>query len=140
MKTAPCRILCLVALATLAACASPEMDARYERSLAPWKGASAERLVATWGKPLRDETLPGGGRALTWVVRHDLANENRGSTSTVVGYRAGSTAGAPGVSATTAGMPMSAVVPITCTTRFVLQDGVVSSWTFKGVGCGAPQE
>jgi hypothetical protein len=140
MQHAVFRTLGLSALAALAACASPEMDARYEQSLAPWKGASADRLLATWGKPLRDETLPAGGRALTWVVRHDLVNEGRNSTSTIVGYHAGATPGAPGISATTAGMPTSAVVPITCTTRFVLQDGVVTSWTFKGVGCGAPTE
>jgi hypothetical protein len=26
--------------------------------------------------------------------------------------------------------------PITCTTRFLVEDGKVSTWTFDGPGCG----
>ena len=37
-----------------------------------------------------------------------------------------------------AGALAPATVPITCTTHFVLKDGRVASWTFEGLGCGAP--
>ena len=132
--------------ALLAACASSaEMEARYAQSLEQWKGAPADRLVAAWGKPKLEETLPDGAKAFTYVVRYDMGNDQaRMSTTTVVAPPAGggfSSGGAgPGIRATTAGMQTSATVPITCTTRFVLQDGVVATWTFKGLGCGAPKQ
>ncbi len=133
------RCAALVAAALLAACASSaDMEARYAQSLQQWKGAPADRLVATWGKPRLEETLPDGTKALTYVVRYDDLGSDRMSATTVVAAPAGG--GPLGTRATTAGMLTSAAVPITCTTRFVLQDGLVTSWTFKGLGCGAPKQ
>ena len=138
----PRRIPLFASLAAtlLCACASQaDMEARYAQSLAAWKGAPADRLVATWGRPRLEETLPGGAKALTYVVRYDAGHdEDVRSATTVVAPPAGG--GPVGTRATTAGMPTSVTVPITCTTRFVLQDGVVTTWTFKGLGCGAPTQ
>ena len=33
--------------------------------------------------------------------------------------------------------PVGQPTPITCTTRFLVENGKVSTWTFEGPGCGA---
>lgn len=117
----------LAAVLAIAGCASTDMSARYEQSLQRWKGATQAALVAQWGPPaLAAEGTP--DTTLTWIVHHDF--ENRGVMPQYVS--AGS--GAPMM---LAGSTIS-TTPIVCTTRFVLRDGVVVSWTFSGLGCGAP--
>jgi len=120
----------LALAAALAGCASVDSQARYDQSLAKWKGASSRQLVASWGEPQRVETLPGTTRALTWVVHHDLENQGR-LPDIVVAPASGNIIAMPGP-------PMAPVVPVTCTTRFVLVDDAVVSWSFDGVACGAP--
>ena len=130
----------LLAVALLVAgCATKAtMDARYDASLQRWKGATRVDLEAAWGRPTLASQSP-DGQVLTWIVRVDIddrASPSAPPTPIVVTSR---TAGG-GVSVTTAtpSLPTSATVPITCTTRFVIKDDRVASWTFEGLGCGAP--
>ncbi len=130
MMNAVLRILCPGALAVLAACSTTGMDARYEQSLAKWKGASSAQLETAWGRPQSSETLQGTMRALTWVVHHDMQDQGR-IPVVIVSPGSGSVIMQPGV-------PMAPTVPVTCKTRFVLVDDAVVSWTFDGIACGAP--
>jgi hypothetical protein len=124
--------LALAAL-SLAGCASrATMDARYDASLQHWKGATRAELLARWGKPML-ETIVGGDPVLTWVVHNDF--ENRGELPV---YSASPSPTAPLSHVTVSGMT-SVAVPITCTTHFVLKNDRVVSWTFEGLGCGAPE-
>jgi len=119
--------------ALLAACATQgTMDARYEASLARWKGTPESQLRQTWGKPVASEEMP-DGRMLIYVVRHDF--DNRANPQT---YRI-ATVSAFGAPVMTSGMTVAPTVPVTCTTSFVLRHGVVESWRFEGIGCGAPE-
>jgi hypothetical protein len=117
----------------LGACASHEakdiaMEGRYEASLARWKGAPEGALLAGWGPPVAAENLP-DGRMLVYVTRTDIVNQ-----SAPQGYHTITAFGAPMyVQAMTA----APIVPATCRTTFVLHQGVVTSWTFDGIGCGS---
>ena len=111
------------------------MDARYDASLQRWKGSTRAELVAAWGKPLSDSTAAGVA-TLTYEVRDDIVNPGRlptysASNPTVLG---GGTTAAPMVSVAT----VAPVIPMRCTTRFELRNGVVTAWTFDGLLCGAP--
>ena len=114
------------------------MDARYDASLQRWQGATRADLEAAWGKPLLVKAAP-DGQVLTWVVRTDLDDgQTRGTVPSVVVTRAAG-GNAVGTSVSVGPSMMApATVPITCTTHFVLKDGRVASWTFEGLGCGAP--
>jgi len=128
-------ILAGAAIATLAGCASrATMDARYEASLARWKGAPRDLLVAAWGTPNLEEALDDGGALLVYVVHHDMENRPRQPMPTVVTDARGRT-----TVVMTPAMTAAPVVPITCTTRFALRGGVVESWSFEGLACGAPE-
>jgi hypothetical protein len=121
--------------AATAGCASrASMDARYDQSLARWKGAPRERLAAAWGTPRLEERRPDGTTVLVYVVHHDIENRPPGPSVATVTDTHGH--------ATTVMTPQALsapVVPVTCTTRFVLRDGLVESWTFDGLACGAPE-
>ena len=133
------RLLSLLPLiaVTMAGCASrADLDARYDASLQHWKGATRAELEAAWGKPLLVETAD-GGTAVTWVTHNDLDSHQGADAAPTVVARSGGGGGAPSV-AVIQGMPAAPVVPITCTTRFLLKDGRVVSWKFAGLGCGAP--
>jgi len=127
--------------AALAGCASKAtMDARYQASLQRWQGATRAELEAAWGKPRLVQATP-DGQVLTWIVRTDIDDRDvRGAGPEVVVTRAPGAGGAGGATATVVnpGTLAPAQVPITCTTHFVLKDGRVASWTFEGLGCGAP--
>jgi hypothetical protein len=123
--------------ALLAGCATQGtdtyvMDARYEASLEHWRGAPENQLVKSWGKPTMMQDFP-DGRVLVYVVRHDIENYANPRTYQIPSVTA---FGAPVI---VTGMTAAPAAPVTCTTRFVLQNGVVSSWKFDGLGCGAPQ-
>ena len=129
--------LALIAL-SLAGCASrADMDARYDASLQRWKGATRAQLLANWGKPML-ATTAAGAETLTYVVRDDIVNPGglpTYSSNNVGGPATGAaTGGAPVVSVAT----VAPVVPMRCTTRFELRNGVVTAWTFDGLLCGAP--
>ena len=122
-------------VAAVSGCASKaSMDARYEASLLRWQGATRTELEAAWGKPTLAQVMP-DGTVLTWMVRTDL--DNRPAPDGQPLYTVTQTAQGP-VTTVSPGMPMSVVVPITCTTRFTMKGGRVASWKFEGLGCGAP--
>jgi hypothetical protein len=129
---------CAVALA---GCASKaDMDSRYQASLQRWQGATRAELEAAWGKPRLVQATP-DGQVLTWTVQMDVDDRDaRGAGPQVVVTHAPGAGGAGGATATVVntGALAPAQVPITCTTHFVLKDGRVASWTFEGLGCGAP--
>ena len=114
------------------------MDARYQASLQRWQGATRPELEASWGKPRTVQATP-DGEVLTWVVRMD-DDDVRGAGPAVAVTHVPGAGGAVGTTTTVAnpGMLAPAQVPVTCTTHFLLKDGRVASWTFDGLGCGAP--
>ena len=122
-------LILLPVVLVAAGCASTAtMAAGYDASLQRWQGATRADLEAAWGKPWL--VRPGAeGPVLTWVERKDSLQDRPGTT------------GAPSTGGK--GMPVpgaisAAAVPITCSTHFALKDGRVASWTFEGLGCGAP--
>ena len=135
MRTSGSRIALLALAAAFAGCAShdPAAEARYDASLAHWKGKPESDLLAHWGTPAA-RIDQGDSRTLTFVVRDAFGANNGPGTGIVRGG-----AGAPRIGGTGAtmngGVVASPGAPLTCTTRFVLRHGVVDSWTFDGVGC-----
>ena len=135
-------LLLLPATLGVAGCASKaSMDARYDASLQHWRGASRAELEAALGRAARVDALD-GNTVLTWLVRLDSDNGPApDGTPMYKTVRAGG--GGVGSASTTVttmspGAPAPAVVPVTCSTHFTLKDGRVASWTFEGLGCGAP--
>jgi len=116
-----------VAIAALAGCASQAtMTARYGQSLQRWKDATRADLAAAWGRPLQARTA-GDAETLTWTFNDDQANHQAQPIPSTL------PSGAISVN-----MPTAApVVPVRCTTRFQLRDGIVASWNFDGLACGA---
>ncbi len=119
----------------VAGCATPDArSAGYDQALAQWQGASEDTLRARWGKPAAEEPA-GHGRWLTYVVYGGAAPPPAVSFS-IGGFGFGgghtSVGGGVGVSA-----PVGQPTPIACTTRFLVEDGKVTSWNFDGPGCGA---
>ncbi len=134
----PSRLLAFTLFAlSLGGCASrASMDARYDASLQRWKGATRAELAASWGKPLLDATSV-GVETLTYVVRDDMVNP--GSLPTYSSNNIGTTSSGGATTAPTVSVATVApVVRMRCTTRFELHNGIVTSWTFDGLLCGAP--
>jgi len=129
-------ILLLTITATLAAgCATaPSREANYEKALAQWQGASEDTLRARWGKPFAEDQN-GNARWLTYVVYAGATPPPTVSFS-IGGFGFGgghtSVGGGVGVAA-----PLGQPTPVTCTTRFLVENGKVSTWNFEGPGCGA---
>ncbi len=123
-------------LAVLAAgCAAPRSDsAAYEQALSQWQGAPEETLRARWGTPVAEEQI-GSGRWLTYVVNNGAVPAPTMSLR-IGGFGfggGGHTSVGGGVGVTT---PMGQATPVTCTTRFLVENGKVSTWNFDGPGCG----
>ncbi|MEP6503959.1 MAG: hypothetical protein ABJD97_11545 [Betaproteobacteria bacterium] len=118
-----------------AACATPASGpAGYEQALGQWQGASEETLRQRWGKPAAEEQI-GGGTWLTYVVNNGvLPGPTMSFSIGGFGFGGGHTSVGGGVGVTT---PIGAATPLTCTTRFLVENGKVSTWTFDGPGCGA---
>ncbi len=137
MNRRPLRLLpfLFACVAAVCGCASTaSMDARYEASLLRWQGATRAELEAAWGKPTLAQAMP-DGTVLTWIVRTDI--DTRAGPDGPPLYTVTPTAQGT-IRTVSPGMPGSAVVPITCTTRFTMKDGRVAAWKFEGLGCGAP--
>ena len=138
MKRLLTLVLLPAALATAGCADKASMDTRYDASLQRWRGATRAELEAAWGRPTL-VAAAGGDTLLTWIVRSDIdSHPGPDGVPVVVVSRSGGGAASPGVQTVVPGAPAPAVVPITCTTRFVLKDGRVASWKFEGLGCGAP--
>jgi hypothetical protein len=129
-----CSAFALV-LATLGTgCVTQEQrNAAYEKALSQWQGASEETLLARWGKPMAEQAS-GNGKWLTYVVNNGVA-----PTSTVsfgfggYGYGGGNTSMGAGVGVTA---PVGTPSAMICTTRFLVENGKVTTWNFDGQGCG----
>jgi hypothetical protein len=115
-------------------CAAPQTGpAAYEQALSQWQGASEDTLRARWGKPVAEEQI-GSGKWLTYVVNAGAVPPPT-VTFSIGGFGFGGahTSVGGGVGVTT---PVGQATPITCTTRFLIENGKVSTWTFDGQGCG----
>jgi hypothetical protein len=131
--------LFLLALGVAGCASKASMDARYDASLQRWRGVTRAELEAAWGPPLQAATV-GADTRLTWVVRTDIDNGPGpdGAPVVTVARTGGGGGVSPKVTTVGAGAPAAAAVPITCSTHFTLKEGRVASWTFEGLGCGAP--
>ena len=129
-------ILVAGAALALAGCAAPQSGAAaYEQALSQWQGAPEDTLRARWGQPASEEQI-GRGRWLTYVVNNGAVPAPTMSFS-IGGFGFGgggrtSVGGGVGVTA-----PVGQPTPVTCTTRFLVENGKVSTWTFDGPGCGS---
>src|ERR1041385_7823475 len=91
-------------------------------------------LCSRGGKPAAEETI-GSEKWLTYVVNNGAVPGPTMSLSIGgFGFGGGRVAMGGGVGVTT---PIGAPTPLTCTTRFLVENGKVSTWTFDGAGCGA---
>jgi hypothetical protein len=119
----------------IAGCATPPSRGEaYEQALSQWQGAPEDNLRARWGKPLAEEQI-GNGRWLTYVVANGAVPPPTVSFSIGgFGFGGGHTSVGGGVGVTA---PVGQATPVTCTTRFLVENGKVSSYTFDGAGCGA---
>ena len=133
------RLLLLAIATSLAGCADKaSMDARYDASLQRWRGATRADLEAAWGRPTLASQAP-DGQVLTWIVRVDIDDRAApGAPPSPVVVASRTAGGGVTVTGATPSLSTSATVPITCTTHFTLKDDRVASWTFEGLGCGAP--
>ena len=126
----------LACASVVGGCAAPRSDAAaYEQALSQWQGAPEDTLRTRWGKPTLEEQI-GAGRWLTYVVNGGSAPAPTVSLS-IGGFGfggGGRTSVGGGVGVTT---PLGQATPLTCTTRFLVENGRVSSYTFVGPGCGA---
>ena len=119
----------------IAGCATPESrNEAYEKALGQWQGAPEQTLRARWGTPVSEEAA-GHGRWLTYVVNNGAVPPPTMSFS-IGGFGFGggrtSVGGGVGVSA-----PVGQGTALSCTTRFLIEDGKVSTWNFDGPGCGS---
>ena len=125
----------LALCAAAAGCAAPQSgrDA-YEQALAQWQGASEDTLRARWGRPYSEEQID-HGKWLTYVVSSGVAPAPTVSFSIGgFGFGGGRTQVGGGVGDTT---PVGQPTPIACTTRFLVENGRVTTWNFEGPGCGS---
>ncbi len=133
----PTRSLLLCGALALAAagCATPPSgNVAYEQALSQWQGAPEDTLRARWGKPVAEEQI-GSGRWLTYVVNNGAVPSPTMSFSIGgFGFGGGHTSVGGGVGVTA---PVGQATPVTCTTRFLVENGKVSTWTFDGPGCGS---
>ena len=132
-------LLIALAAATLASgCATrASMDNAYNDSLTNWQGASEESLRARWGKPAAEDQTP-SGKWLTYIVNTPAGAGGGPRLSIGIGgFGGGGHVGVGGgVTTPIAGIGGNAQGS-TCTTRFLVENGKVSNWTFDGDGCGA---
>lgn len=126
---------CGALLLAVAGCATPQSRTEaYERALGQWQGASEQTLRARWGTPVSEEAA-GHGKWLTYVVNSGATPAPTMSFSIGgFGFGGGRTSVGGGVGVTT---PVGQPAPVTCTTRFLVEDGKVSTWNFDGPGCGS---
>ena len=125
-----------LALAALAGgCAAPATGREtYEQALSQWQGAPEETLRARWGQPVSEEQID-HGKWLTYVVNSGAVPPPTVSFSIGgFGFGGGRTQVGGGVGVTT---PVGQPTPVACTTRFLIENGKVSTWTFDGPGCGS---
>ena len=125
-----------LALAAVAAgCATPPSGREaYEQALGQWQGAPEETLRARWGKPVSEEQLD-HGKWLTYFVNNGTAPAPTVSFSIGgFGFGGGRTQVGGGVGVTT---PVGQPTTIGCTTRFLIENGKVSTFNFDGPGCGS---
>ena len=128
---------CALASALVAAaggCATPDSGAAaYEQALSQWQGAPEDTLRARWGKPVAEEQV-GAARWLTYVVSNGAVPPPSVSFSIGgFGFGGGRTSVGGGVGVST---PVGPATAVTCTTRFLVENGKVSTWAFDGPGCG----
>lgn len=109
-------------------------DAAYEQALGPWRGAGEDALVARWGPPQSRERI-GAGTWLVFTVKEPFAAPAPTVGFGVAGYGGGGRRAAAGFGIG-AEMPVGTVDPLVCTTRFLIENGRVSAWSFDGNGCG----
>lgn len=136
MRAKTLSLLCALPLALAAGgCATPQSRAEaYEQALSQWQGAPEDTLRARWGKPAVEEQI-GSGKWLTYVVANGAVPPPTVSFSIGgFGFGGGHTSVGGGVGVTA---PVGQPTPVTCTTRFLVENGKVSSYTFDGPGCGS---
>lgn len=133
--TTPLMIPASLLAMLVAGCATPESRASaYDQALSQWQGAPEDSLRARWGKPVAEEQAD-HGKWLTYVVYGGTVPAPTMSFSIGgFGFGGGHTSVGGGVGVTT---PVGQPAQASCTTRFLVENGRVSSWNFEGAACGA---
>jgi len=138
MRPTALPLLIALAAATLASgCATRQsMDDAYNDSLTNWQGASEESLRARWGKPAAEDETP-SGKWITYIVDNPAGAGGGPRISIGIGGFGGGGRVGVGGGVTTPITGIGGNQATTCTTRFLIENGKVSNWTFDGAGCGA---
>lgn len=124
----PCKILTLLAVLLLCACASQK---KYEAMLDTWIGKSERELVETWGIPDKQYQLDAGTRMLAYVKRRTATYPGSSVSSCY-----GNIAGRAVASTCIGGLPPETRT-FHCETTFSLVDGRVARWGTSGNDCAA---
>ena len=111
----------LVLVMFLFACATSE---KYDRKLAGWVGKTESSLVAKWGRPSATRILDNGDKIITYTKANNVYVPSEyyiynttdfGPYSQTFGYQ----------------------VEEICQTAFLIQDGIITGWKWRGNDCVA---
>lgn len=133
-----------VAVLLLAACAT---TGKYKVALNSWVGASADRLVSSWGPPDSSYRLSDGGQVLQYSRGGNVQMPGYTYTTPQTTYENG-TASAYGTYGsaygTYSGTSTTYVqhhtaginIHLSCVTRFTVNaSGIITNWAFQGNNC-----
>ena len=116
--------LTLLAIVLLAGCATM---ADVDKAKSTWHGATYDEVVARWGVPARQTSLPDGAEAYSWVSESGGGGIYSGSS---VGVFGGSRGGGVGISLPLPGMGGGA--PQVCDRSLTFKNGRVVDQIWQG--------
>ena len=130
-KIAFALILCFL----LFACALS--DTSYEQKLAPWIGKTEQTLIASWGKPTAQKITAQGQTLLSYVKQNEYLvpmeyfYDYPGWIDADIVYDPYFTDNAFAPYAQIVDTEVEQI----CQTTFVVQNGIITSYHFRGNGC-----
>ena len=128
----------LVLVMFLFACATSE---KYDRKLAGWVGKTESSLVAKWGRPSATRILDNGDKIITYTKANNvyvpseyyIYNTTGAQPSDTVLYSPFMDNYDFGPYSQTFGYQVEEI----CQTAFLIQDGIITGWKWRGNDCVA---
>ncbi len=122
----------------LFACATSE---KYDRKLAGWVGKTESSLVAKWGRPSATRILDNGDKIITYTKANNvyvpseyyIYNTTGAQPSDTVLYSPFMDNYDFGPYSQTFGYQVEEI----CQTAFLIQDGIITGWKWRGNDCVA---
>ena len=116
-------LLVLLLLVFLVSSCTSKLD--HEKVLESWIGAKESALIDKWGTPTNHYKTDDGKKYLTW---------KNSSQAIVGGYAPTVSTDYYGNVYSSGGMP-PILVTSNCDITMILEDGIVTSWKYKGNNC-----